>query len=124
MNALLFLHVLAAIAVVGALIAAAVAAAAGLWELVRRTAIAALAGMIGVIALGEGLAADEHAGGGWLDASRGLTVFGLLLGGTGLIILSGPARTRHRLGKLTALSAAVLVILALGIAFVMTAKPS
>ena len=78
MTALLFLHVLAAMTVVGLLIVVAIAAGAGLWGPARAAAIGAVATAIVAIGLGEGLAADKDATGTWLDVSRGLTVFGLL----------------------------------------------
>jgi len=108
---LLVFHVLVAMIVVGALTAAAVAALSKLWESARRCTLLAVATTIVAVALGEGLAADEHAGGGWLDASRGLTVFGLLLGGAGLVALTAPA-------------ALFLVLVGLATAFVMAAKPA
>jgi hypothetical protein len=133
-STLLFLHVLVAMMLAGALIAAAVAAIAArsredergdfLRALARRAAIGALAATIVAIGLGEGLAADENASGTWLDTSRGLTVFGLLLGSAALAVLAGVARSRPRFrGPLAAL-AAVLVLVALVTVFVMAAKPS
>lgn len=124
MTTLLFFHVLVAMLAVGGLIAAAATARFGAWDLARRAAAAALAGIIVAIALGEGLAADENASGSWLDVSRGLTVFGLLLGGAGLAVLSGLARTRPRLRIPVAATAALLVVVALATVFVMAAKPS
>jgi hypothetical protein len=133
-NALLFLHVLVAMLLLGALIAAAVAAAAArgrddergdlLRVLSRRASVAALGATIVGIGLGEGLAADEDASGSWLDASRGLAVFGLLLGGAALAVLAGVARTRPRFRGALAALAAVLVLVALATAFVMAARPS
>ncbi len=134
MSALLFFHVLVAMVLAGALIAAAVAAIAArssddgrgdlLRALARRAAIGALAATIVAIGLGEGLAADEDASGSWLDTSRGLTVFGLLLGSAALAVLAGVARSRPRFrGPLAAL-AGLLVLVALATAFVMAAKPS
>jgi hypothetical protein len=120
MSALLFLHVLVAMLVVGGLMTAAVAARFELWSVARGTAIGVLATTIAAIGLGEGLAAVEDAHGGWLDASRGLAVFGLLLGAAGLLVLTGWARTR----RLTAPLALVLVLVGLATAFVMAAKPS
>lgn len=134
MSTLLFLHVLVAMLLAGALIAAAVAAIAArsrddergdlLRALARRAAIGALAATIVAIGLGEGLAADEDASGSWLDTSRGLTVFGLLLGSAALAILAGVARSRPRFRGPLAGVAVVLVLIALVTAFVMAAKPS
>jgi hypothetical protein len=133
-STLLFLHVLVAMMLAGALIAAAVAAIAArsredergdfLRALARRAAIGALAATIVAIGLGEGLAADEDASGSWLDTSRGLTVFGLLLGSAALAILAGVARSRPRFRGPLAVLTGVLVLIALVTAFVMAAKPS
>jgi hypothetical protein len=125
-NALLFVHLLAAMTLVGALLAAAIAARHGddrLQSLVRGSAIAALTATVVTIGLGEGLAANEHASGGWLDASRGLAVFGLLLGSAALAVLAAWARTRVRLRQALSPTAVVLVLVALATAFVMAAKP-
>jgi hypothetical protein len=132
-SALLFFHVLAAMVVAGLLIAAAVAAVAAqnrsddrgelLRCFARRAGIGALAATIVAIGLGEGLAADENASGGWLDASRGLAVFGLLLGGAALVVLAGVSGSRPRFRNPLALLAVALVLIALATAFVMAAKP-
>jgi hypothetical protein len=133
-SALLFFHVLAGMVAAGVLIAAAVAAVAArsrsdergdlLRCFARRAGIGALAATIVAIGLGEGLAADEDASGSWLDASRGLAVFGLLLGGAALVVLAGVSGTRPRLRRPFALVAVALVVVALATAFVMAAKPS
>jgi hypothetical protein len=132
--ALLFVHVLAAMVVTGLLIAAAVAALAArrrsdergdlLRCFARRAGVGALAATITAIGLGEGLAADENASGSWLDVSRGLAVFGLLLGGAALVVLAGVSGSRPRLRGPFALVAVALVAAALATAFVMAAKPS
>ena len=119
MSTLLFFHVLVAMIVVGALIAAAIAARFELWGLARRSALGALAATIAAIGLGEGLAADQGAH-GWLGASRALAAFGLLLGGALLVVLTGPSRVR----RFAAPTAAGLVLVGLATAFVMAAKPS
>jgi hypothetical protein len=124
MSVLLFFHILAATVAVGALTAAAVAAGAGLWELVRWAAVATIVSVLVAIGLGEGLAADEHASATWLAVGRGLTVFGLLLGAAGLAVASGVARTRPGLRAAVTLGAVVLVALGLAVAFVMAAKPA
>jgi hypothetical protein len=120
MTTLLFFHVLVAMLVVGGLITAAVAARFELWGVARGAAIATLAATIGTIGLGEGLAAVEDVHADWLDVSRGLAVFGLLLGGGALLVLTGPSRAR----RLAAPLALVLVVVGLATAFVMAAKPS
>jgi hypothetical protein len=133
-NRLLFLHVLAAMFVGGLLIAAAVAAVAArsrsddrgdlLRCFARRAGIGALAATIATIGLGEGLAAYEDSSGAWLEASRGLAVFGLLLGGAALVVLAGVSGTRPRLRGPFALVAVALVLVVLATAFVMASKPS
>jgi hypothetical protein len=119
-NVLLFLHVLVGMLVVGGLITASVACRHAVWTVARGAAIAALAATIAAVGLGEGLAADEDLHAGWLDASRGLAIFGLLLGSALLLVLTAPSRAR----KLAAPLAPILVLLGLATAFVMAAKPS
>jgi len=121
---LVFLHVLVGMLVVGGLIAAAVTARFELWNVARWSAAAAVAATIVTIGLGEGLAGDEDAQGGWLDASRGLAVFGLLLGGCALAVIAGLASTRPWARRTTALLAVFLMLIGLATAFVMAAKPS
>jgi len=117
---LLFFHVLVAMLVVGGLIAAAVAARFELWDVARRASLGALAATIAAIGLGEGLAGNEGVYAGWLDASRALAAFGLLLGGGLLVALTGPSRVR----RFAAPTAVLLVLIGLATAFVMAAKPS
>ena len=124
MSWLVFLHVLVAMLVVGGLITAAVTALFARWDIVRASAALAIAGTIVAIGLGEWLASEEDVDADWLDASRLLTVFGLLLGGCALALLAGLARTRPWAQRLVAPTAAVLVLIGLATAFVMSAKPS
>jgi hypothetical protein len=124
MNALLYLHVLAAMTAVGFLIVVAITAAARMWAGARLGAIAAVVATIVAIGLGEGLAADEDAAGTWLDVSRGLAVFGVLLGGAGLIVVTGVARSRPPWRAPVAAGAVAIVAIGLATAFVMAAKPS
>jgi len=124
MSWLVFLHTLVAMLAVGGLIAAAVTALHGRWGIARVSAALAVAGTIGAIGLGEWLAADEDVDADWLDASRLLAVFGLLLGGCALALLAGLARTRPWAQRLVAPAAFVLVLIGLTTAFVMAAKPS
>jgi hypothetical protein len=120
MSTLLFFHVLVGMLVVGGLIVAAIASRHEQWGVARGATIAALAATTAAIALGEGLAADKGVHAGWLDASRGIAVFGLLLGGGLLLVLTSPSRFR----RLAAPLAATLVLVGLATAFVMAAKPS
>jgi hypothetical protein len=124
MRWVVFLHVLVAMLVVGGLIVAAVTARFERWDFARWSAGLAVAGTIVAIGLGEWLAADDDIEAGWLDASRLLALFGLLLGGAALAVLAGLARTRPRARRLAAPTASVLVLIGLATAFVMAAKPS
>ena len=124
MSWLVFLHVLVAMLLVGGLIASAVTARFELWNVARWSAVAAVAATIVTIGLGEGLTADEDVAAGWVDASRGLAVFGLLLGGCVLAVVAGLARTRPRARRVTAPLAVLLVLIGLATAFVMAAKPT
>jgi hypothetical protein len=124
MSWLVFLHVLVAMLVVGGLIAATVTARFGRWDVARGAAALAVAGTIVTIGLGEWLAADDDIETSWLDASRLLTVFGLLLGGCVLAAIAGVARTRPRARRFVTPIAAALVLIGLATAFVMVARPS
>ena len=124
MSWLVFLHVLVAMLVVGGLITAAVTARFERWDVVRSSAALAVAGTIVAIGLGEWLAANDDTEADWLDASRLLAVFGLLLGGCALAVIAGVARTRPWAQRFVAPGAAVLVLIGLATAFVMAAKPS
>ena len=124
MSWLVFLHVLVAMLVVGGLITAAVTARFERWDVVRSSAALAVAGTIVAIGLGEWLAANDGTEADWLDASRLLAVFGLLLGGCALAVIAGVARTRPWAQRFVAPVAAVLVLIGLATAFVMAAKPS
>jgi hypothetical protein len=95
-----------------------------MWRLARLSAIGAVVVTILAIGLGEGLAADEDAVGTWLDVSRGLAVFGILLGGAGLIVVTGLAQSRPRWRGPVVTAAALVVSIGLAVAFVMSAKPS
>ena len=83
--------------VVGGLITAAVTARFEPGTSSRSSAALAVAGTIVAIGLGEWLAANDDTEADWLDASRLLAVFGLLLGGCALAVIAGsPARDRGR----------------------------
>jgi cytochrome bd-type quinol oxidase subunit 1 len=133
-NTLLFFHVFLAMSMVGGLIASAVAAfaahrredAAGdmLRRVAWRTALVTVPVAIAAVELGELSASDEDIEATWLDVSRGLAMFGLLVGGIVLTVLARAARSRPRLTKPTAFLALALVVIALTVAFLMSAKPS
>jgi hypothetical protein len=124
MSWLVFLHVFVAMVLVGGLIVTAVTARLQMWNLSRWSAALAVAVTIVAIALGEWLASDEDVDADWLDASRLLAMFGLLLGGCALAVIAGLARTRPWAQRLVAPGASLLVLIGLATAFVMAAKPS
>ncbi len=133
-DTLLFLHVLAGMVAVGGLIATGVVALERrrrpgpesgrggrlAWQLPAGT----VAATIVAIARGEGLAGQEDVSAAWLDVSRGLAVFGLVVGGVVLALLARLARTRPRLSGAVAPLAGALVLVGLAVAFVMAAKPA
>ncbi len=130
---LLFFHVLVGMALVGGLVATTVTSLAAarlvgpqadaLRSVGRWTAAATALAAIATVALGEGLASDENASGAWLDVSRGLATFGLLVGGVVLAILAWLAPSRPGLTRFAGLLGALLALVALAVAFVMAAKP-
>ena len=133
-DALLFLHVLAGMVLVGGLLATAVAAFAArgrrddrgvlLRSVAWHGALAAVLATLVTVGLGEGLDAKEDLSGTWLDVSRALATFGLLVGGVVLAALARSARTRPALTNAVSWLALALVLIALAVAFVMAAKPS
>jgi hypothetical protein len=133
-NVLLFVHVLVGMALVGGLFATAVASlasqrlageratamrSAGWWFALMTAATA-----VAALALGEGLAAEEDVEDkAWLDVSRALTTFGLLVGGVVLAILARLALDRPRLAGVVGWLGFALALIALAVAFLMAAKP-
>ncbi len=132
MEALLFLHVLAAMALLGSSIAAAAAGAAAsrspgvraLQVACFRSAIATAATAVATIVLGEALAAEQGTAGTWLDASRAIAVVGLLGGGLAASVLARLAGERPRLALASGLVSLLVAGLALAVTFLMAAKPS
>ncbi len=129
-NVLLFLHVLAAFALVGGILAAAVGAFAArraehLRPAVWRTALLAVVpGAIATIVLGEALQGKEDREGAWLDASYGLTYLGLLVGGIVLAVLARLALRRPRLVAWAAGLGTAMTVIALTVVFLMAGKPA
>ena len=133
-DTLLFFHVLAAMFVVGGLLVAASAAVAArrrsdergalLRSVAWRSAVGTVVAILVAVGLGEGLDAQEDVSATWLDVSRALSTFGLLLGGVVLAVLTRLARTRPRLAGAVSALAVVLVLIGLAVAFVMAAKPA
>lgn len=133
-STLLFFHVLLATALLGGILAAAVASlgarrsrgevAAGLRRLAFWFSLLAVAAAILTIGLGEALQAKEDIDASWLDASYGLAYFGLLLGGVALATLSRLALTRERLSAAAAGLGLFMAGVALAVAFLMAAKPA
>jgi hypothetical protein len=126
--------VLFGMALVGGLLAAAVtslvsqrlvgARAATMRSIGWWSTLMSAAAAIVVLVLGEGLAADEDIEDkAWLDVSRGLAIFGLLVGGAALAILARLAQSRPRLSRFVGWLGLVLALVALAIAFLMSAKP-
>jgi hypothetical protein len=133
-NVLLFLHVLVGMALVGSLFATAVASLASQRLVGNRAAVMRSVGWwsalitaasaVAVLALGEGLAADEDAEDqAWLDVSRALAIFGLLVGGVVLAILARLALSRPRLAGVVGWLGVALALIGLAVAFLMAAKP-
>jgi len=123
---LLFFHLLFALLLFGGVLAVLLATglarrgeAALLGAVARRAVLLVVwPALAGTIALGEALAATEDARGGWLDASRGLTYAGGIVGAGLLTWLTG---TRPRRAA-PPLAGALLAVLLVAI-FLMTAKP-
>lgn len=124
-DALIFLHVVVAATLLGALLAVAVLAAAGeaLAQLTYRSAALALAAVFATVAIGEAASAREDASGFWLEVGSLLGYVGLLFPSLGLVVLTGRARTRSQLRPWVAGIALAMVAVALAAAFVMAAKP-
>ena len=130
-EALVFLHVLLATMLVGALLAAAVVSAAGgrtagdsSRQLVWRSTLFAVAAAFATIVVGEATRARENIDGSWLDVASGLAYIGLLFPGVALAVLGRLAIDRPRLMPWVTGFALAMVAVALATAFVMAAKPS
>lgn len=133
MGVLLFLHVLAAMVLLGAALVAAGAALAARRAPRARPALlsAALAGAVVTvitallaIALGEALAAEEDLAAPWLDASRGVAVLGLLGGGLAAALLTRLSFQRPRLAGAAGWTSAAVAAAAVAVSFLMAAKPA
>ncbi|MER3409160.1 MAG: hypothetical protein C4305_00205 [Thermoleophilia bacterium] len=133
MEALLFVHVLVAMTLLGAAIAACAAglatsrSAAGSRALQGAcfwSAIITAASALVTIVLGEALAAGEDVTGSWLDASRAIAIVGLLGGGLAASLLARLAGNRPRLALASGLVSLLVAVLALAVTFLMAAKPT
>lgn len=128
---LVFLHVVLAMTLVGALLASAVVSAASrrmatdsTRRLVRRSTLLAVAAAFATIVIGEATRARENADGGWLDVSSGLAYGGLLFPAVALAVLGRLAFDRQRLMPWVTGLALVMIAVALATAFLMAAKPA
>ena len=133
-DTLLFLHVLLGMALLGGLLTATAAALAArgrqdsVAASLRRASwwgmVVAVAGAVGALMLGEALAGKEDLGDpAWLDVSRALATIGLLAGGVVLALVARLSISRPRLTGVVGWLGAVLTLISLAVAFVMTAKP-
>lgn len=120
-DALVYLHVIAASALFGALVAVVVLSAAGeaVARLTFRSAALALAAALATVGIGEAASAREDASGAWLDVGALIGYAGLLLPSAALVM----ATRRRPRGWVTWLAAA-MALAALAATFVMAAKPS
>jgi hypothetical protein len=133
-NTVLFLHIVVGMMLLGGLLATAIAAlaaqrlvgtrAATMRSVSWWSALVTAASAVAVVALGEGVAAQEDIeDAGWLDVSRALTTYGLLVGGVVLAILARLAQSRPRLAGAVGWLGLALALIALAVAFLMSAKP-
>jgi len=130
-DTLLLLHVLAAMFLVGGLIAAGVVSLAvsradtsgPVRRLVWWSALVVLGGAVATVALGEATRAREDLDATWLDVGSNLAYAGLVLPSLALTVLGYFATTHRRLAPWAAALAFVMIAVALVTAFVMAAKP-
>jgi len=116
---LLFLHVLAACALLGGLGAVALTAVAAPAAARASARLVALPASVVTIVLGEGLRSRQGASGGWLDASY-LLGYGLLLVGSAVVMV---LTWRAASSRAAAILAATLVAAGLATTFLMAARP-
>ncbi len=133
MTALLFLHVLAAMALVGAAIAAAAAGLAArraghghgaALTIAVRAAVGTAAAALVAVASGEALAAERDVVATWLDVARALAIVGLLGGGLVAAVLARLSTTRPGLAGAAGWVSAAVAVLALAVTFLMAAQPT
>lgn len=133
MSALLFLHVLGSMLLLGAAVTAAASALAArrggdegraLLTVSAWAAVLTVVATLLVIALGEALAAEQDLTATWLDVARALAVLGLLGGGLAAAILARLASERPRLAAAAGTLALGVSAVALAVTFLMAAKPS
>lgn len=121
---LLFFHLLAAAALLGTLLIVAVLATAGgtTRRLTFRSSVAATVSALATVALGEATRAQDGAAGTWLDVGSALGYAGLLMPSF-LLALAAALATGERRQMLLAGLAWTMLAVALGAAFIMSAKP-
>lgn len=125
-EALVFLHVLAAATLIGAVLAVAVLSPAGsaTARLAFRASLLTLAAALATVAIGEATRSRESPVGLWLDVGSMLGYIGLLFPSIGLAILAGRARERENLRPWVTGIALAMLAVAIAATFVMAAKPS
>lgn len=131
---LLYLHVIAAMTLVGVILASAVVnglassregeASARLRAFAWRIAVGTVAASVLTVVLGEAVRADRDVDGRWLDISSGIAYVGLLLGSVVLAIVARLATDRPALTRRASWLALVMIAAALVAAFLMAARPS
>ena len=121
---LLFLHVLAAMTMVGGILATAVLASTSARRLAAYSAVLAAAAAFVTIVLGETTRAREDLDRRWLDVASALAYAGLLLPAIALAVLAALALSRPRLAPWTSALALLILAVSLAVAFLMAAKPS
>ena len=126
---LVYLHVVLAMTLVGALLAIAVLAAGAesreyLRRLAWRTALLAAAASVATAVVGEVTRARSSVDGTWLDVGSSLAYAGLVLPGLALAALAWFALERPPLARWVATLASAMVVVGLATAFLMAAKPA
>jgi len=120
---LVFVHVTAAATAVGALLATATFLV-GFPRLARRAAVTAAAAVFVTAVLGEITRARDGPDGQWLTIASGIAYAAVLLPAVAVVFLASIAQDRPPFARWTAALAAAVAVVALGVAFLMAAKPS
>lgn len=123
-STLVFLHVLAAAATVGGLLATATLAASAMRRLAGRTAVLAAVAAFLTAVLGEVTRAREDIDARWLNVSSGIAYAAVLLPSIALAFLASIAHDRPTLARWTAVLAVVVAGVAISVGFLMAAKPA
>jgi hypothetical protein len=131
-DTLLVLHLLAAMAMVGSMLAVLALSLAGRPETPPAYALRRLAARIAwlvvilagaTVAFGEGAKAREAVSGTWLDVGIGLGYGGSLLPSIALVFLARRTVARPELSRWTSVVALLMTVVGLTTAFVMSARP-